>query len=431
MTPGSPVKDRLEKEQAFDAVLKSRTFARSDQLQGFLRYVCELELAGRGSEITEYSIATEALRRPSDYAPGEDSSVRSRAHSLRRKLHEFYETEAPEAEWRIELPKGSYRPLFVSRDKLQLVIDPRPPGETAPKQRAAFNVRSLGLSFLMLAAVAAVSAVAGNWLRADRIDPVVRKAWGPILANGGDVLMIVGCPPLARSSLSGNGAGKNAPLTRAPEEIVSWYDAQNVEKRSGPLYLIPTRGYSLFADTLTATHVTSLVTAAGATFQAVPEPLVQLMAIHERGLVIIGGPTYTGVAMRMLKGTPFSIRYDQSLNDEVVTDGHTVLAPKRVANRFSTVYGLITVLPSQPGRNRPERTLIFSGITGSPGAQAAAQFFASPAALRDLLTRFRKEGHEDFPAAYQVVVRCGVDREASINSVYERHRAMASTPVIE
>jgi hypothetical protein len=92
---------------------------------------------------------------------------------------------------------------------------------------------------------------------------------------------------------------------------------------------------------------------------------------------------------------------------------------------------LITVLPSQPGRERPERTIIFSGITGSPGAQAAVEFFTSPAALRDLQARFRREGFNRFPAAYQVVVRCGVDAEVAINSVYETHRVMTTPPVIE
>ena len=166
--------------------------------------------------------------------------------------------------------------------------------------------------------------------------------------------------------------------------------------------------------------------------QVVPEPFVQLVNIHERGLIVIGGPTYAALAARVLKGTPFSIRYDREANDEVISDGRVVFGPKRsVDNRFSTVYGLITVLPSQPGRNRPERTIIFSGITGSPGAQAAVQFFTSAAALRDLQARFQKEGHGEFPAAYQVVVRSGVEREASINSVYETHRIMANAPVID
>jgi hypothetical protein len=402
VNPDSPAADREEKERAFESVLKSRTLARSDQLQGFLRYICELELAGRGHEITEYSIATEALNRPSDYAPGEDSSVRSRAHSLRRKLQEFYESEAPEAEWRIDLPKGSYRPLFVHRNRLPVVIVPSLPVEGTRKKRFSLDRRWWSAALLLFVAVAGVLSALAYWLRADRIDSIVHQAWGPLLQKAGDILIVVGCPALVRTSISGQGATKGAPLLDAPSEIVSWYDAQNLQNRSGPLYILPTRGYALFADTLATAQVASLLTAVGANFQVVPEPLVQLMAVHERGLVVIGGPAYTGVAMRMLRNTPFSITYDPSLNDEVVTDGHINFVPKRrVANRFSTVYGLITVLPSQPGRNRPERTVLFSGITGSPGAQAALQFFTSPSALRDLRARFRSEGHATFPAAYQ------------------------------
>lgn len=431
MHSDSAATEREEKAKAFDAVLKSRTFARSDQLQGFLRYICELELAGRGNEITEYSIATEALNRPPDYAPGEDSSVRSRAHSLRRKLQEFYELEAPLAEWRIDLPKGSYRPLFVNRNRLPPAGGVAPPPALKPLKRAVFGARFWAGLLLSIAVAGVVLALTFNWPRGEGIDPIVHHAWGPVLGKGHDILVVVGCPPLVRTSISGQGASRNSPQVLAPPEIVTWYDAQNFGNRTGPLYILPTRGYSLFADTLAATHAASLLTAAGVNFQVVPEPLIQLMAVHERGVVVIGGPAYTGVAMRMLSSTPFSIRYDESLKDEVIGDGRFVFAPKRAANRFSTVYGLITVLPSQPGRSRPERTLLFSGITGSPGAQAALQYFTSPAALRDLQARFRKEGHSNFPPAYQVVVRCGVDREASINSVYETHRIMASVPLIE
>jgi len=162
------------------------------------------------------------------------------------------------------------------------------------------------------------------------------------------------------------------------------------------------------------------------------------MAIHENGLVVIGAPAFAPFIGRLLKGTPFSITYDPAHNDEVISDGppgsaHTMFIAKRdkVRNRFSSVYGLITVLPGQPGRDRPERTLIFSGITGSPGAQAAVQFFSSRTALRELRERFIKEGQATFPSAYQVVVRCGVDNEAAINAVYETHRTIAVPPVIE
>ena len=87
--------DREAKARACDEVLKSRTLSRSDQLAQFLRYICDLELDGRGTEITEYTIATNALNRPAHYSPGEDSSVRSRAHALRRKLQVFTSWRRP------------------------------------------------------------------------------------------------------------------------------------------------------------------------------------------------------------------------------------------------------------------------------------------------------------------------------------------------
>ena len=433
MALGEPGVGREEKQLACEAALKSRTFARSEQLQGFLRYICEMELAGRGAEISEYSIATVALNRKSDYAPGEDSSVRSRAHALRRKLQEYYEAEPQEGEWRIELPKGSYRPLFVSRNQLLPEVRQAAIETPLPKRQGVSRVRPFLLGVATATALAAILlALLGSRLRPDAIDAVVREAWGPTVAAGGDVLIVVGCPPLARFTRNSKSAPpKTAPLP-APAELLDWYQDQNLEHRGVPLFLFPTRNYPVFADALATAAVTSLLTTSGTGFQATPEPFVQLMAIHERGLVVIGAPAYTGLAARMLKVMPYSIRFDEGMSDEVITDGRSVFAPTRaVANRFSTVYGLITVLPSQPGRSRPERTLIFSGITGSPGAQAAVQFFTSPAAMRDLRARFRKEGYAQWPAAYQVVVRCGVDREEAINSVYETHRILATPPVIE
>lgn len=57
----------------------------------------------------------EVLGRPSDYSPNEDSAVRNRAYALRGKLEELYSRELPDAQIRIELPKGSYCPEFISR----------------------------------------------------------------------------------------------------------------------------------------------------------------------------------------------------------------------------------------------------------------------------------------------------------------------------
>ena len=94
-------------------MLRSTTFLRADQLRKFLRYICEMEIEGRGPELCEFLVGVEAFGRPDDYSTAEDSVVRRRAVDLREKLQEVYTTELAGAKVRIDLPKGTYVPRFV------------------------------------------------------------------------------------------------------------------------------------------------------------------------------------------------------------------------------------------------------------------------------------------------------------------------------
>src|SRR5438552_17518940 len=71
----------LDKQRALELVLQSRTFVRSEQLRAFLRYVCSMEIEGRGEQITEYRIAVEALGRPQDYTTTEEDRKSTRLNS--------------------------------------------------------------------------------------------------------------------------------------------------------------------------------------------------------------------------------------------------------------------------------------------------------------------------------------------------------------
>ena len=160
-----PVKSQ-EKLQALALVLQSETFARSDQLKKFLRYVAEIEDAGRGNEITEYSIGTEALGRPATYSPTDDSSVRGRAHDLRQKLEHFYKHERPDARLRVALHKGSYVPYYYElapppEETRTMLLVPAAPVATppVPKRRSSFRgITAILLSFL------AGSLTGGFWM---------------------------------------------------------------------------------------------------------------------------------------------------------------------------------------------------------------------------------------------------------------------------
>src|SRR5437867_8631491 len=105
----------LETEQVREhlaALLRSNAFAHVDRLKRFLRYVVEETIAGRGENLKEYSIGVEVFDREASFDPRTDPIVRVQARRLRARLTRYYEEEGRHEQIRIELPKGSYAPVF-------------------------------------------------------------------------------------------------------------------------------------------------------------------------------------------------------------------------------------------------------------------------------------------------------------------------------
>ncbi len=101
-----------EIQAALTRVLQSDAFVRSSQLQRLLRFLVEETLAGRGDALKEYVIGVEVFGRPSSYDPRIDSLVRVEARRLRTALETYYHEQGGADPVVIELPKGSYVPLF-------------------------------------------------------------------------------------------------------------------------------------------------------------------------------------------------------------------------------------------------------------------------------------------------------------------------------
>jgi hypothetical protein len=149
-----------EKRAALQQVLASAAFVRAGQLQSFLRFVCEMEIAGRAGELSEHLIGVEALGRPAGYSPAEDAAVRRRAIDLREKLDEVYAKELAAAALRIDLPKGRYVPRFVRVEPGRLEAPPVP---AAP--RRGYSRGALAAAFAAGVATAAVAFWAAPALR--------------------------------------------------------------------------------------------------------------------------------------------------------------------------------------------------------------------------------------------------------------------------
>ncbi len=105
----------MEIQAQLEKILGSEVFAHADRMSRFLRFTVERAIRGQAGEHKEYLLGVEVFDRKSSYDPRIDPIVRVEARRLRSKLQKYYETEGREDRIAIDLPKGSYIPVFQAR----------------------------------------------------------------------------------------------------------------------------------------------------------------------------------------------------------------------------------------------------------------------------------------------------------------------------
>jgi hypothetical protein len=100
--------------QELERVLASPVLAPAPRLCRFLQYVVEETLAGRSGSVKEYTIGAIVFGRGAEFSPRTDPIVRVQARNLRARLERYYVGPGAGNPIRIELPKGTYVPVFVA-----------------------------------------------------------------------------------------------------------------------------------------------------------------------------------------------------------------------------------------------------------------------------------------------------------------------------
>lgn len=110
----SIILDELTVLKHLDYIVQSVEFKNKKRLQELLSYLVKETLAGNEYCIKAYSIAVDVFDRPASFDAATDTIVRVQAGKLRRLLGEYYRTAGRLDPLRIEIPKGTYVPQFLS-----------------------------------------------------------------------------------------------------------------------------------------------------------------------------------------------------------------------------------------------------------------------------------------------------------------------------
>ncbi|MEE9531042.1 MAG: hypothetical protein V3W52_08635, partial [Syntrophobacteria bacterium] len=95
-----------------ERMLASPDFKATPTQVAFLRYVVNQTLAGNGSQIKGYTVATEVFGRGPDFDQSLDPIVSIQAGGLRRALERYYKHAGKHDPIRIDIPTGTYVPTF-------------------------------------------------------------------------------------------------------------------------------------------------------------------------------------------------------------------------------------------------------------------------------------------------------------------------------
>jgi TolB-like protein len=95
-------------------ILASEAFIRAERMRQFLGFVVEHSLSSPEIPLKEMTVGIELYAPGADFDPRISAAVRVDATRLRTKLREYYQAEGAADPLVIDLPKGSYSPVFLN-----------------------------------------------------------------------------------------------------------------------------------------------------------------------------------------------------------------------------------------------------------------------------------------------------------------------------
>src|ERR1044072_1758180 len=209
--PPTPIEPH-EVQEVLETIFKSKHFVNAHKKKKFLRLICDFYLAGRAQELNEHILGYDVFGRDKNYNPSDDPIVRVFAYEIRKKLEIYYSHEGANDAIRLDIPAGSYQPVF-SRHL------PEPPPERAQeeppietlkipdpiKPRTSLMIPAMLLTILGLAIIVGVLAFSNRQLRQEKITAengedaaVYSSVWASFLTDHNPPLIVLSNPPTLR-----------------------------------------------------------------------------------------------------------------------------------------------------------------------------------------------------------------------------------------
>ena len=387
---GAQVPNQNEIRCEMEQVLSSSIFRGSKRCHDFTNYVCVKTLQGAAETLKERTIAIEVFGRRTTEALSDDNIVRVGAREVRKRLALYYAGEGAKDPVRIELPTGSYVPVFRYKSKMSnLPAEPAEVHKPADQATPAPGLRkSYRYILWMVAGVVAVFAVSVPWLRparnsADGFDTF----WKLAFESPAPVLLVMPHPivyhPSSRALLLDEQLnGKSDLAVARPINVPP-------KRLDGSDFIPVLNQYVGLGDAVAAHYVSSVFAQRARAVQLRLADKIEFNDLYGSIVILIGGSFSNRWTAETTKSLRYQFRFEGQSKPWIVDsqgDRKWGLASLTEDRRTSEDYILICRMPNaQTGK----LMVIVAGLTVF-GTEAGGRILSDPKLLEPALQNLPK-----------------------------------------
>lgn len=397
-----------------ERIAASRSFGRSKLLREFLFYLCSRHAQGRTSELTERQIGIHVFGRLEGYNSSDDNIVRNYARRLRKRVEEYFATEGKQEQLGLDIPRGSYIPVFYSRLPKEPIQEVRPveaPSEpfiesiklqeSSPsfiyehaRSKQPVRYKTISLWVIASCSLIAVAALAtydlpkmwrGNARLATQASPS-NALWSQLFQKDRDTFIVAADTGLViMEGLSGRSVSLDDYSSGRYRSAASF----NSKFSSDELEELGTRRYTSIVDLELVFRLSRLG-------EADPE---HVLLRYSRDLQLENLRSGNAILLGSADSNPWASLFEQQLNFRFSFNPKKRGAPIIINQRplageqpiyrndydgpWHKTYGTISWLPNLDGAGH---VLLIAGIDMA-GTQAAGSFVLTPSLMKPVLDR--------------------------------------------
>src|SRR5262249_50855931 len=425
-----------EIRRALDRILNSKHFSQAPKKRRFVQLICDYHLAGRAKEINEHLIGLEVYERNDRYSPAEDPVVRVAAHDVRKRLEQYYLHEGRNDDVRLEIPVGSYEPVFKLASDVPVEIEAHPAGvhalsaiqDRSPQTPQLENEgrRSwLAWAIGALAAVAVIILAINVWrknqtpgLTAEQ--DIYNPVWGPFFTSQDPTIQVLSNPPVyVLVNKADPDVLRKTSIELSKEGSRELFDLLKQIGQNEPEYLMPPKLYlspmshTGIGEAIGAHLITSLFRSRSLGISLKQSRNLTGEDLKDRNLIMLGGRWSNAWAGKMSVKEDFYFTPQISIANSAPQPGEESGYRTKFDEQTGQIledYALITVKPSAQSKNT---IMALEGLRGV-GTGAAAELITNKIYLAEINQRLlRLVGSNGLPHYFQILLKAEVENNVA------------------